>query len=831
MFKGTITLRARMFWSIIPIFLVFVALFVIISLRLHQRDSREQFRRSGQRLALNLASSVELAVLAEDMHQLAVSLRGVADDPDVAYVLVYGEEHSLLEGGTAGRLLDSVSATALSMASAEEATVMVDRKPVWREQIGKRQKFVEYLAPVLFEEGAIDAEMIGLINEADSLSQSGKTRVIGLVRLGLTRDRIEAEALAMVKVWCTMAGVFLVLSGVAIYLVSGRITGPIHRLTRHAENLAQGQLNQHIEVNSRDEVGQLAATFNHMAQSLEENIANKEQLLEEIREFNRTLEDRIQERTEALRQRTAQLEQASKHKSEFLANMSHELRTPLNAIIGYSEMLEEEAVEEGNDEFASDLRKIHSSGKHLLMLIDDVLDLSKIEAGRMQLVPEPFDIGAMIADVAATTQPLAEKHGNTFVVECPDDVGTMNADITRVRQCLFNLLSNACKFTQDGTVTLRVVPDEVDGEPWIDYVVTDTGIGMTPAQLGLVFEAFRQAESTTTRQYGGTGLGLTISREFCHMMGGDIFAQSKVGTGSTFTVRLPAVQPEDVQQHEDALPLPAGAEIADESAAETDTPVARNADLVLVIDDDPAARKLMSRYLIREGFTVRTCSSGEDGLALARELRPAAITLDVMMPGMDGWAVLKLLKADKELSNIPVVMLTIIDDRNLGYTLGAADYLTKPVDREQLVAVLRKYKCEHPPCPVLVIEDDSVSRQLLRRMLEGEGWVIDEAANGRIGLERVAKNKPELILLDLLMPEMDGFEFLYELRRNDGWRSIPVVVITAKHLTEQDHQQLRGNVERIVQKGSFSRDELLKEVRDMVASYTRRAVTDETRAS
>ena len=502
--------------------------------------------------------------------------------------------------------------------------------------------------------------------------------------------------------------------------------------------------------------------------------------------------------TELARSRLA-AEEANSAKSQFLANMSHELRTPLNAIIGYSEMLVEEVEEIGHAELAPDLEKIRSAGRHLLALINDILDLSKIEAGKTDLYLEEFDIGAMLADVATTVRPLVEKNGNALVIQAHAP-GRMRADLTKVRQMLLNLLSNSAKFTDRGTITVQVERTPGVGAPdEILMRVKDSGIGMTPAQLARLFEAFSQAEASTSRKYGGTGLGLAISRRFARMMGGDIDVSSEPGTGSTFTIRLPADAPEP-----EARTAP-----EDASRGEAGT--------VLVVDDNAQARELIHRFLVDEGYRVIEAHDGAQALEIAQRERPDAITLDVLMPGMDGWAVLTALQADPELADIPVIMLTMLDDRSLGFALGATEYLTKPIDRDRLRAILARYR-HGGTLDVLIVEDDPNTRELLKRQLESDGWHVETAENGRAGLEAVERRMPGLILLDLMMPVMDGVQFAAELRRHEAWQGIPVVVITAKDLTVEERHALNGDVQGVLRKGAVTADELLRSIRGLVKS-------------
>ena len=496
-------------------------------------------------------------------------------------------------------------------------------------------------------------------------------------------------------------------------------------------------------------------------------------------------------------------EEATKAKSYFLANMSHELRTPMNAILGYSEMLMEDAEDQGQEDFIPDLQKIHTAGKHLLGLINEILDLSKIEAGKMELFLESFDVAGMINEVASTLRPLVDKNANTLQVHLAPDLGAMQADLTKVRQSLFNLLSNASKFTEKGTITLDAEAISKDEARWIAFKVADTGIGMTPEQIDKLFQPFVQADASTSRKYGGTGLGMTITQLFIKMMGGEMNVASEPGAGTTFTVLLPtevkAPPPAEVPQPETAEPI-----------------FLPGTNTVLVIEDDPGARDLLTRFLTKEGYRVETASGGEAGLRLAREVHPDIITLDVMMPDMDGWAVLSALKADPELADIPVVMLTIVDNKNLGYALGAADYLTKPIQRDRLMAILEKYCPPSQPATVLVVEDDLATREVIRNLLEKTGIQVAEAENGRVALERLAERQPGLILLDLMMPEMDGFQFVDHIRRHEAWRAIPIVVVTAKDLTAEDRRRLNGYVTDIISKDTRDQEELLAEISKMV---------------
>jgi PAS domain S-box-containing protein len=492
------------------------------------------------------------------------------------------------------------------------------------------------------------------------------------------------------------------------------------------------------------------------------------------------IHDRVRAEAE-LRQAKEAAESASRVKSSFLANMSHELRTPLNAIIGYSEILVEDATDRGDKASVDDLKKIQAAGKHLLGLINDILDLSKIEAGRMDVYLEHVFLTRLIDEVKTIVDPMVKKNGNTLVIECPPDIGSLQTDLTKLKQSVINLLSNAAKFTKDGKVTLRLVREtHEDGTPWLRFEVSDSGIGMTEEQMGRLFQAFTQADSSTTRNFGGTGLGLTITRHFCAMLGGSIEVKSAPGQGSTFTIQLP-----------DRVTKPAHAEDMDDDRPVAARDPSSEAINVLVVDDDPAVHDVLAATLGKEGYQITHAREGIEALNIMRSNPPDIVTLDVMMPKMDGWSVLGVMKSEPQLAHIPVIMLTIVDNRNLGFSLGAAEYMTKPIDRNRLIALIEKFAATKQDGVVLVVDDDPDVRSMVKTTIEGVGMRVAEATNGHQALDWLGANsKPALILLDLMMPRMDGFEFLDHVRDNPAFFDLPIVVLTAKELTDNERSFL-----------------------------------------
>jgi signal transduction histidine kinase/CheY-like chemotaxis protein len=633
--------------------------------------------------------------------------------------------------------------------------------------LGKvRQEYDRFIAVVtrvveLIRSGHVDEAREAQLKEARPLASRLERLTNELVNKAEADVVAGIEASAEAYRTSQTIVIAFALGAILLALILGRtislsLIGPIREIDARLNEIASGDFTQRVAVGNQDELGALAANVNRTSEQLG---------------------DLYQ-----------QLEMASEHKSAFLASMSHELRTPLNAIIGYSEMLHETAQDDGQEEFLPDLVRIRDAGRHLLGLINDILDLSKIEAGKMDLYLEEVDLAGLVEEVRSIVEPLAAANANLLEIVGPPALGTLYTDRTKLKQSLLNLLSNAGKFTHEGRVELEVRPAGSE----ISFIVSDTGIGMTEEQQGRLFQAFSQADASTSRQYGGTGLGLAITKHFCEMLGGRITVESTLGQGSTFTIALP--------DRGHTAPVIAAAPEGAEHAA-----------LVMIVDDDPNARDLLAATARREGYRVIEATDGETALALAREWHPDVVTLDVLMPRMDGWAVMTALKSDPELAEIPVIIVTMLADRGIAVSLGAAEFLTKPVDRARLAATIRQHV--YGSGVVLVVDDEDESRRLAQRHLDKLGWEVAEAEDGAGALQWLSHNpRPAMILLDLLMPGMNGFAFLEQIAKHAEWRGIPIVILTAMPLDAAERELLAGRTREVIAKGADDLAQVLRRI-------------------
>ena len=511
----------------------------------------------------------------------------------------------------------------------------------------------------------------------------------------------------------------------------------------------------------------------------------------------------IDARTSEMETARDEARDASDQKTKFFANMSHELRTPLNAILGYGEMLYEDCEDLGYDDLLPDLKKITSSGTHLLSLINNILDLSKIEAGKMELFVTSFEIENMVQTIKDVSEPLAAKNDNGFVINLDGAMGSMSQDETKLRQCLTNFLSNGFKFTKNGTVTLDVKARLEGDVEFVDFAVIDTGAGMSPEGVAKVFEEYTQAERSTSANYGGTGLGLPISKKFAEMMGGDVIVTSEEGVGSVFTMSVPRECPEYNEDEVEGNVI----NLDDQD------------NLVVLVDDDVAMHDLIKRTISKLNLTLLGATNSEKGMELIREVKPKLILLDVLMPGRDGWSLLKECKTDKDLKNIPVIMISQLNQSNLASSLGANDYLTKPIDRTHFINTLKRILgTDTQNQKVLVIDDDKDVRELLSRLLKDAGYRPIDARDGKEGLERT-KDEPALIILDLEMPRMDGFEFLDNYIKDvPEEKRAPVLVFSGKDLTDVQEDLLKERVIGLVKKDDVSMDKLSQMIQGIVKS-------------
>ncbi|MBF8250685.1 MAG: hypothetical protein HW382_313 [Deltaproteobacteria bacterium] len=647
----------------------------------------------------------------------------------------------------------------------------------------------------------------------------------------LTQEMAEIDAPLEALMWPSTAAwslTVIILTLIGFNISRKMILTPISQLNETAHQIGQGHLDHRLTIKTGDELEGLANEFNTMAinlsvsqeklkswnDELREEVARRTSELEETNEELKESRVELNKRNDDLGSANLKLREMDRLKSEFLANMSHELRTPLTAIIGFSELLVDGVMGDMNEEQTDSVGNILTSGHHLLKLINDILDLSKIEAGKMVLQPEILDLGMIISFIKKTIAPLTKKKKQVLKIEMAEGIPDIYADPGKIKQLLLNLVGNAIKFTPEGgTITIGV---EFKDSCFV-LSVTDTGIGIKQEDRERIFQEFQQAEGSTSREYDGTGLGLTLTRRLAEMHGGKIEVESEVGKGSKFTAFIPfmlekrsSLRKEEISPVEESreakeLPRP--------SAGQETQP------LVLVVEDDPKLSRLLSVYLTQAGYRVEAAMDGDEAIKKAIALKPFAITLDIMLPKRDGWEVLQELKAMPETRDIPVIIVSMVENQELGFSLGAFDYLVKPVGRAARLGSLDGYsgKTRHTKgdISVLVVDDDQKILEFLSTVLRNDGYHASSATGGEEGIRMAIEQLPDLIILDLAMAKVSGFDVIRELKKHPDAKEIPILVLTAKDLTREEKNALLADVAKVVQKGEVSKKDFVDEIRRM----------------
>ncbi len=613
----------------------------------------------------------------------------------------------------------------------------------------------------------------------------------GAISVIIPKEIAEQRFAANILFFVILGATSIMLVVVIVFITTRSFMRPIELLTSAVTAVTEtGNLTANVDITSRDEVGRLGRAFNAMSTKLQSTYA--------------TLEQRIAEKTSHLQKAILALEQANKMKSEFLANMSHELRTPLNAIIGFAEVLRDKIAGDLNEEQVDFVKDIHSSGQHLLQMINDILDLSKVEAGKMELQYETFLVPQAIEDVYTILKGLAGKKHLELKTRMLTEVGAIEADRVKFKQILYNLLSNAIKFTgENGKIFIEAgIVDDM-----LQISVSDTGIGMKAEDQQKVFKEFWQADSSFSRKYEGTGLGLALTKRIVVMHGGKIWFESEYGKGSIFYFALPMKAiPQAIKPKEPEARQP-----------HAETIVKKGAKTALIVEDDRMAADILTVYLTSTGYNVIVATNGEDAVRKAREIHPFLITLDIMLPKIDGWEVLSELKKSSDTADIPVIIVSIVDDKELGYSLGAADYLIKPVNRENLISAVNSCmplkKDKDKRWKVLVVDDDEKAVKYMSAILEEDGFEVLRAYGGEAGINLAIGDNPNLIILDLMMPGVSGFDVVERLRVHPVAKAIPIIVCSAKDITAEDKKTLNGHITAIVQKSSHTKDDLLAAIK------------------
>jgi len=829
-FRVGLRLKITAYISLIVILTAAVLGWFLVRRQVH--EIAEHLKEKGAVLGRNVASASEYGVLTGDNTMFDSIIAGLSKEKDVAYCIISNNRGVIL--ARTSELPHHIGGISYSSAYEVAEKALKSHKLLIQSFTKEETKTPVYdiAAPIMTRkmETPLSGEEVifGISNEP---AAEGTPEKIGVARIGISLDSMNEEiSRARRTIRNVTVTVVLLAIGMTVILVR-LIVNPVQQLVAATERVASGDLDKPVVIGTNDEIGELGTSFNKMTQDLK-------RYRTELEEYSRTLEQKVEERTKALRlindelhRTNQQLETISKLKSEFLANMSHELRTPLNAIIGFSEILCDQSFGPLNEKQMRYSQNVVVSGKHLLQLINEILDLAKVESGKMELHPETFRLADALAEIANFGRGLAAKKGITIRQKLSPKTVTITADPKKFKQVFYNLLSNAIKFTSEGgwvEISTDVVGDfEVSGgdqfvvRRYVEFCVRDNGIGIEKGDQEKIFQEFQQVDGSYSRQYEGTGLGLALTKKLIELHGGSIWLESEKaqGTAVYFTIPLTAkdiTEPQALAHASEAGTSPRrSARMGDHS-------------LVLVVEDDPHSFELISTYLQEAGYRVAHAATGEEAIEKARSEKPAIITLDIILPDKGGWRILEELKASPETSHIPVVITSVLQDEETGFSLGAADYIVKPVSRQDLLERLERLRDVTGGgqiSRVLVVDDDKKFVDLMAATLEGQSFSVAKAYTGLQGIEYASKQRPDLIFLDMMLPDISGFEVVEFLKMEERTKDIPIIIVTAKDLTEEEKRLLDGSIETVAQKGHSGRDDLLKEIKRVERLVTTRKET------
>jgi len=784
-------------------------------------------KEKGAVLGRNVASASEYGVLTNNNTIIENIIDGLANEKDVVYCIIYDVNGKPLSSTTSlPRDIDGISPAAAFEVT--ERALKTDRLLIQSFTEDERQTPVYDIAAPIFTEKSpsLSGEEVLLgLGEDDVEAIQEK---IGVARIGISLEEMNKE-IRMARRTIAEVTLTVVIFAIAVTVFLVRlIVNPVRQLAAATQRVASGDLDKPVVINTNDEIGELGASFNKMTEDLK-------RYRNELREYSRTLEQKVEVRTKELRlineelhRTNRQLEAVSKLKSEFLANMSHELRTPLNAIIGFSEILCDQAFGVLNDKQMKYAHNVVVSGKHLLILINEILDLAKVESGKMDLHPESFSVETAMTEIINFARGLASRKDITIRRRFSPKLVTITADLKKFKQIFYNLLSNAIKFTPEGgtvEVTSDLVGDfEASGEEgfvrrrYAEFCVKDNGIGIDTADQERIFGEFQQVDGSYSRQYEGTGLGLALTKKLVELHGGSIWVESEKGKGSAFYWTLPVTDVDIVEPVK---------ETTGKSSSRTNgnllKPASTEQKAALVIDDDPISAELLRTYLEEAGYRVLISASGKEGIEIARSTHPSVITLDLILPDSDGWHILRELKTLKETADIPVIIASVLQDEKAGADLGASGYVVKPISRAQLIAridAVRNGKEHEHVSNVLVVDTDEQFCESLGSVLEDRAFTVSRAHSGVEGIELIMKNTPDLIFLDIKLSDISGMELIEFLKMDEKTKDIPIIVLSDQDLSNEEKNLLSGKVEAIAKKEQGTRCGFFSEV-DKVESLIR----------